>query len=172
MTETYSHVAMQQISATGNNSFSALKDISFSADNRSRLIINAPHLGIEGLLTNDVIRLISPTEFELLGRADNVINSGGVKIHPEQVEQKLEELLPDNRYFIHGFSDPILGEAVALFIESGDIDQNKTDKLFEQMRETLSPFELPKKIYPVAQFQLTTSGKIQRQETVSKILSC
>ena len=171
MTETYSHVAMQRISADQTNSFSALQDVSFATDSESRLIINAPHLGIERLLTNDVVRLISITEFELLGRADNVINSGGVKIHPEQVEQKLEELLPDNRYFIHGLSDPILGETVALFIESGDIDQNNMDKLSEQMREILSPFELPKKIYPVAQFQLTTSGKIQRQETVSKIIS-
>ncbi len=168
MTETYSHVAMQRISADQQNSFSALQDVSFTTDEHSQLIINAPRLGIENLLTNDVVKLISSTEFELLGRADNVINSGGVKVHPEQIEQKLEPLLTNNRYFIHGLSDPILGETVALFIESGDIDQSSMDKLLAQMREKLNPFEFPKKIYPVSQFQLTTSGKIQRQDTVAR----
>lgn len=67
------------------------------------------------------MKLISDTQFVWLGRYDNVINSGGIKIMPEQVESKLSTLIP-RRYFVNGEQDDNLGEKVVLYVEGEPMD--------------------------------------------------
>ena len=96
MTETVSHVAMRALNS--ENLFTALGDIHFTTDNRQCLEITAPHLSVGHLVTNDVVTLHSPTSFTWLGRADNVINSGGIKLFPEQLERTLAPLIAQRFY--------------------------------------------------------------------------
>ena len=118
MTETCSHIALRRFNGLEkSNFFTVLNGISIHKDERHCLIIEAPHLLDSEIITNDIVEIISPKSFKWLGRYDSVINSGGVKIHPEQVEKKLENVISVG-FFIGSIPDEQLGEKVVLFIES------------------------------------------------------
>lgn len=96
MTETCSHVALRRL---GSDNFSALPGFSFATDSRGCLVITTSTLSFGTLATNDIAELISPTTFRWIGRFDNVINSGGLKISPEEIEKKIAPLMPGGRTF-------------------------------------------------------------------------
>src|SRR5690606_31866025 len=104
------------------------------------LIIDAPKVASERLVTNDVVKLHSASEFELIGRIDNMINSGGVKLFPEQIERKLADQI-NERFFIASEPDSDLGEKLILILES---DSNTVNT---SVFETLDKLEIPKTIY-------------------------
>ncbi|MEM1001559.1 MAG: AMP-binding protein, partial [Bacteroidota bacterium] len=96
MTETITHVGVKRLKSldfTGQRYFHALPNVSFSQDERSCLVIHAPNLIDEDLVTNDIVELKSDQAFKWKGRFDNVINSAGVKLFPEQIEDKLQTYL-------------------------------------------------------------------------------
>ena len=157
MTETCSHIALKNIS-DGNDYFEVLDDISISKDDRSCLLIDSPELSSETIKTNDVIELITNSKFIWKGRFDNVINSGGVKLCPEEIETKLSGHISD-RFFITKETDNLLGEKLVLIVESEEeYDLNLPSDL-------LSKYEVPKHIYFIPKFVETESGKIQREKT-------
>lgn len=157
MTETVSHIAAKNLSE-GETVFRVLPNISIAQDNRGCLTVNAPHLNPKLLQTNDVVSLISNNTFKWLGRFDHVINSGGVKIHPEVLEQKLQNQIKAP-FFIAGISDKVLGQKVVLIIEGKakqlDLDLNEIEAI-----------KRPKVTYFLPKFHRTKSGKIQRQKTL------
>lgn len=160
MTETMSHVALRNLKTEDN--FHAIDNVHFSISENHQLIIDAPALGIEKLLTNDVVEWISPTEFKWKGRSDYTINSAGVKIHPEMVEQRLSSSI-QTRFFISGEADEHFGQRVVLIIEGVE---RKVSIPFDQL---LSKYEIPKRIYFVRHFAETQSGKIDRLTTQNQI---
>ena len=120
MTETVTHVAVRQLQSKagkGEQYFKALPNVKFNKDDRNCLIIHAPRLVKEALVTNDIVDLKSETSFKLLGRYDNVINSGGVKLFPEQIESKLQTIIKQ-RYIIACEDDTDLGQKLILVIEN------------------------------------------------------
>jgi O-succinylbenzoic acid--CoA ligase len=149
MTETASHVAMRKLGSAG---FRALPGVSFAVNSNECLVIQTPFLS-EPVVTNDLVHLLSDQAFEWKGRADNVINSGGIKIFPEELELKLSPLIRGN-YFISSSPDSVLGQAVVLVME---LDQQPDFS-------TIPPFERPKEIV-VRQFRYTPTGKIDRKAT-------
>lgn len=154
MTETVTHIALKQLNKS--DSFAAIGNVTFSTDSEGRLIINTPHLSTTIHQTNDVIKLIDATHFEYLGRIDHVINSGGVKIHPEIVEKKLETLI-HQRYFITKQPHETLGEQVVLVIEGSHSIS------IETLTPILEKFEVPKQIITINQFKETPTGKVIRK---------
>ena len=164
MTETITHVAIKTLNGEQkSNVYQALKNVQFSKDKRDCLIIDAPYLSENQNITNDIIKLYSKSSFEWLGRFDNVINTGGIKVNPEQIEQKIEAFIQDD-FFIASENDEKLGSKVILVIENeGKID---TDLLKQQFKTVLSKFEMPKEIYVLPQFKRTETGKIQRKQTL------
>ena len=163
MTETISHVAMRRVGIEEDECFSSLGEPLFSESN-GQLVIKTRLLEHESIVTNDCIELIDNKHFKLLGRSDFVINSGGVKIHPEEVESKISKLI-HAPFFITGLEDAYLGEKVILCIESSEVIKlNKSDFLL-----SLSKYECPKEIYFIPTFEVTESGKINRLKTVSKL---
>lgn len=97
MTETISHIAVRKLNNfTGDASekyFKTLTGVTVSKDERGCLVIEAPNITDEKLITNDIVEIYSDTSFDWLGRYDNVINSGGIKLYPEQIEEKLQGLI-------------------------------------------------------------------------------
>ena len=164
MTETITHIAVKTLNGKQkSNTYLALKNVSFSQDNRDCLVIDAPYLSENQIITNDIIKLYSKSSFEWLGRFDNVINTGGIKVNPEQIEQKIEPFI-DTDFFIASENDEKLGSKVILVIENeGKIN---TDLLKQQFQTILSKFEMPKKIYVLPQFERTETGKIQRKRNL------
>lgn len=163
MTETATHIALMPL----NNKFQepyyrVLPKVSISQDERGCLVIDAPKVSKEKVVTNDMVMLHSKTEFEWLGRVDNVINSGGVKLFPEQIEEKLKGKMA-HPFFIASEPDSLLGQCVIMVVENDS-------KVFDtSLFKGLEKFEIPKRIYNVPKFKMTTTGKIKRSETLKMI---
>ncbi|MBR9757210.1 MAG: AMP-binding protein [Algicola sp.] len=160
MTETVSHIALKPLNHTSHPSlYNVLPGITIDQDYRGCLIVEAPKLTPEKLVTNDLVTIYTPKTFEWLGRFDHVINSGGVKLLPEQIEHKLQKRIVQ-RFFIAGLPDAHLGEKVVLIIEG------PAQKISEHFFDGLDKFEVPKAVYFIETFLETASGKIQRQATL------
>ncbi len=166
MTETITHIAVKRINVIAGRvkqtQYKILPNIQISLDYRGCLVIDAPTISEEKVVTNDLVELISSTEFKWLGRIDNVINSGGIKLIPEQIEEKLAEII-ENRFFVAGKKDEILGEKLILIVEginNGDL-LNKIQQL-----KFLSTYEIPKEIYFLEKLTETQTNKIDRVKTL------
>jgi O-succinylbenzoic acid--CoA ligase len=162
MTETITHIAVKKLnhkSGVGKSHYKLLPNVTISTDQRNCLVIHAPKVSEYINITNDVVEIISDTEFNWLGRYDNVINSGGIKLHPEEIEKKLSQVI-SQRFFVTGIADEILGEKLVLVIEG------EPYHLFLDNTENLSKYETPKDICFVTQFVETETKKIQRNKTL------
>jgi len=160
MTETASHIAIRELSGTRKSEFyHCLSGISVSLNQNDCLQIHFPEL-TEPLQTNDLAKLQSNTTFQILGRADSVIISGGIKYSPEAIEKKLEGFI-GNRFIISSAPDEKLGEKLVLIIEG---KPSPTASIQERMKALLPAFEQPRMILFVNQFPVTNSGKIIRGE--------
>ena len=170
MTETCSHIALRQFNGENKSDvFSMLNGVTIRQDMRECLVISAPHLVSEEIITNDIVEIFNHNSFRWLGRFDSTINSGGVKIHPEQVEKKLEGIIPSS-YFIASQPDDVLGEKVILVIESADYAASQQAELNASIEKALTKFEIPKLIYFVPEFVYSSANKILRKETLQKAM--
>lgn len=160
MSETLSHIALKQITPNEEPYFKPLRNIFLTQDERGCLCIEAPLLTSEKLMTNDLVELKEGGFFSFLGRVDNVINSGGVKIIPEQLEDKLKKIIPNELVFT-SVSDAVLGEKLVLVIE-GEISQ-ETQKLLSEIAYD-KPYHAPKKVIFLDKIPRTPNGKVGRVE--------
>ena len=163
MTETVTHIAVKPLTKN-NNYYTLLPNISINQDNRNCLVIKAPLLNENDIVTNDIVKIHSITEFEWLGRYDSIINSGGIKILPEQVEAKLAAIIK-TRFFISSLPDDLLENKVILIVEG---KENSLD--LASLKPFLTKYELPKTIYYIPKFVVTDTKKIQRQKTLDLIV--
>lgn len=152
MTETASHVALSDLK-TGNGVFQALPGISFDVDDDYCLKINAEGFSFSGIQTNDVVKLLDDKHFVWVGRRDNVIITGGVKVHVEEIERKISHLIPGDFYVI-GVPDNFWGQKVVLY-STVSVD-------LASLRPYLTKFEMPKEIRIAENFAYTPTGKIKR----------
>lgn len=170
MTETITHIAVRKLnhfSQQNNNelqeenqsNYKVLPNVNIALDVRGCLIIDAPKVADELIITNDLVKLISDEEFHWLGRFDTVINSGGVKLIPEQIEEKLSQII-SKRFFVSSIKDAILGEKLILVIESEPYEFT-----MEKLQSVLNTYETPKKIYFLSQFMETDTKKVDRNRT-------
>lgn len=166
MTETVSHIAVKLISRhSKENYFSVLGNTHVSALPNKQLVLDVPNLNIFHLITNDLVEIKDSRHFKWLGRLDYVINSGGKKISPEIVENKIEPFITFP-FFIAASIDEKWGEKVVLWIESSD--KINEQEIMESIKSVLETHEIPKNIYVVKKFETTSSGKINRKETLNK----
>lgn len=161
MTETLSHIALRRIS--GENSslwYSPLEGVDVSLSSDSCLEIYAPQVNPEKLHTNDIAELRTlpdgSKEFRILGRKDNVIDSGGIKIQAEEVERLLRPHLSCG-FMITKVSDARLGEAVTLLVESDDVDN-----ILAVCKHVLPRHWVPRHIFPESHIPITETGKPAR----------
>ncbi len=165
MTETASHVAIRELSGTRKSDFyHCLPGISVSLSPKNCLQIHHPEFPAP-FQTNDFAELQSNTAFHVLGRADSVIISGGIKYSPETIEQKLGTLI-NRRFIISSVTDEKLGEQLVLVIEGKPFN---TNILEQKITDILTPYQCPKSIGFLDRFPETSSGKIIRKE-VKKML--
>ena len=167
MTETITHVAvkglnkkaLEQIRGLKEGIYTALPGIRFEKDKRNCLVIHTGYYP-EAVVTNDVVELIDDHHFEWKGRFDNIINSGGIKIQPEEIEKKLSPFISSD-FFIYALPDEKLGQRLVLVIEG----KKDLDIDFEKL---LPKYHIPKNILFVPHFTRSFSGKIKRKETLEK----
>ncbi len=162
MTETLSHVALRFIGNGVSAPFKAIEGVHFEQQ-QNCLTIHYPALLDAPLYTNDLVNLIDEQHFEWVGRADFAINSGGVKIIPEQLEKTLSSVL-SHPFFVTSVPDDKWGSVVGLVIEGEAVDLG-----LDWAALGLVAAAVPKKIAFIAQFQRTQTLKIKRQETLANL---
>ncbi|MEE9365017.1 MAG: AMP-binding protein [Cellulophaga sp.] len=179
MTETITHIAIKPINKTAiaasvirnglsenfSKTFKTLPNITITTDKRGCLVIHAEKLSEEVVVTNDLVKIISATEFQYLGRFDNIINSGGIKLIPEEIETKLISLLK-TPYFVVGIPDNKLGQKLVLILEGKEIPENLTSEI--AALKSLTKYQIPKEVFLVPKF-VEANGKVQRKETLKLI---
>ncbi|PWG05269.1 AMP-binding protein [Polaribacter aquimarinus] len=163
MTETITHIAVKKLNNLKQNPnfYEILPNINIYKDYRNCLVVQASKVSEDIIFTNDVIKLISDTEFEWLGRFDNVINSGGIKLYPEKIEEKLSKIIKQ-RFFVASIPDNVLGQKLVLILEGEFRNYNLNDI-------KLTKYEIPKQLFFIEKFVETKTKKIQRKQTLDLI---
>lgn len=175
MTETVSHIALKQI---GKDSyFKLLPGVEIRTDTRGCVAIKSDATNQEWIHTNDVVRIIDEHWIEILGRADDMINSGGIKVWPAKIEEAMMEAMMetgnDERNILVGWlPDEKLGQQVIAVIEGKELETNQENAVAGLLKQKLNKYELPKAYYYLPSFSTTDSGKINRAETLKMIGLC
>ncbi|UVQ24696.1 AMP-binding protein [Bacteroides thetaiotaomicron] len=160
MTETLSHIALRRLNgAVASDRYYPFSSVELSLSSEDTLMINAPLVCDETLQTNDIARIYPDGSFTILGRKDNVINSGGIKVQAEEIEKLLQSFIPVP-FVITSVPDQRLGQAVTLLIEG----QMEISALETKLESVLAPYYRPKYIYQVNHIPQTGNGKINRKE--------
>ncbi|MGN6645328.1 MAG: AMP-binding protein, partial [Cytophaga sp.] len=171
MTETVSHIAMKQVYPTEEQTYTAFDSVEIRVNEQRCLSIKGAVTNNSWLQTNDIVELINDRQFTFIGRTDFAINSGGIKIQVEPIENLIEKILQQTQlpapFFIAGIADESLGEKIVLFIESASLAETVKTQLLQTLKEQLPRYHAPKEIR-TAVFIYTASGKINRKETVKK----
>lgn len=158
MTETLSHIALRRLNGSdASDWYTPMDGVGVSLTDEGCLVIDAPHVCQQTLVTNDIAEL-TDGRFRIIGRKDNVICSGGIKIQIEEVEERLRPHL-HVPFIITKTPDEKFGEAVTLLCTDGDADTLRT--ICEQ---TLPRYWRPKHIAIVDHIPMTETGKPARKE--------
>lgn len=163
MTETLTHVAVRLIS--DEIFHSVYQDLVFSVTTEQCLVINLPFLSKEPIITHDIVELLDKHSFKLKGRLDNVINSGGVKLHPEVMEEKLislGELQPDT-FYISSQSNEQFGQSPVIVMLK-EVEPKNTAGFLDKINGLLNKHEAVKAVIIFDKFEYTNSGKLKREK--------
>ena len=163
MTETASHIALRKINKE-NIPFKTLPGISVGLDQDGCLIINLDEK--QRIFTNDYAELLSPHEFFIKGRRDCMIISGGRKINPVEIEEKISRFI-DVPFFVSSIPDEKWGQKLVIYIENKSEAEKcaelyKEENLKAAFKQVLENWQVPKEIIYLNHLPKTPNGKIKR----------
>jgi len=157
MTETLSHIALRRLNGPeASEWYTPFPSVSVSLTDEDCLVIDAPEVCAQQLVTNDIAELSADGRFRILGRKDNVICSGGIKIQAEEVERQLQPHLHEP-FLISKRRDAKFGEIVVLLTE-GSVDEAR--QICERI---LTQYHRPRAYVHIDHIPLTETGKPARQ---------
>jgi len=174
MTETVSHIALRKLSDGGNSRyFKCLEGIQITTNIDGCLIIKGSITNDEQVVTKDLVEIKNENQFIWQGRQDNLVNSGGVKIIPEQIESLLKTIFKEaeitNEFFISGIQDSKLGQKLILVLEGTPPQSDHENLIKTSIKKAFSKYHVPKQTIYLEQFKRTNSGKVKRGETLKYI---
>ena len=167
MTETLSHFAIKNLSR-GDLQFTCLEGVSIRTNNNSCLEVFMEGVTDGYIITKDIVSIVD-NRFEWKGRFDFLINSGGVKIIPEELEQSIRRYtnsIKDSNFFLAGISDTVLGQKMILVVEGQEQDLTN---VLSYLEKAFGAYKVPKSIHFINEFRWTKSGKIDRLNTLKFI---
>ncbi len=169
MTETVSHIALRRLNGAHKSGlYTAFENVNLSLDKRGCLKVKSEITNNLEVISNDLVEIVNPKQFRWIGRVDNVINSGGIKIQIEELEQQLGALLDKNlRFFVFGIPDKKLGEKVVLLIESEPLLLDSHEKILMSLNGVKSKYYRPREVLYLPRFIYSETGKIMRKESIS-----
>lgn len=168
MTETASHIALRKVTeaAAPFHTMPGIQ-VAFSPENTLQIIFDSG----EFIVTNDLAELISPDEFYITGRADQIINTGGKKVNPQDIEAAIKSLLP-LPFLIAGFPDDKWGERIVLVVEGSENALNiSSASLLSEIKKILPGWQVPKEVFFVSGLPATGNGKIKRPKNYEDLFS-
>ena len=156
MTETLSHIALRRISgADASDWYTPFSSVEITQNADGCLVINAPEVCADTLVTNDIVEIVN-NRFRILGRKDNVICSGGIKLQIEEIERELKPYVRVP-YIISKRKDEKFGEVVVLLTEGSTAEAKQI------CEKVLPKYHIPKAYIHVDQIPLTETGKPARK---------
>jgi len=175
MTETVSHIALRRINGPQRNQYyNVLPGIEIATDARGCLKIKGSITDDKWLITNDMVDILDGRQFAWKGRIDNVINTGGIKVFPEEIESRLEQIFHDwnilHRFFVTGMKDARLGQKIVLIMEAKPSDMNP-NALLAKLKPLLPQYLCPKALFLLDQFVYTSNQKLDRAKTKALIFN-
>jgi o-succinylbenzoate---CoA ligase len=167
MTETITHIATRLLNTSQKQPyFKAIEGVKIRLDERGCLCITSPTTNFEEIITNDIAEIIDNQYFKIIGRIDNIINSGGIKIQLENIENKLEKVWEKlrlrQRFFCMGIADDTFGQVLVLCIEGNTLNKDQESLIMKELSLLVDKYQLPKKIFYKEHFLETDTGKIKR----------
>ena len=177
MTETASHIALRRLNGPEpSESYEVLPTVEIGEDAKGCLTIMSPLTNNQLVVTNDLVEVKSEKSFIWLGRVDNVINTGGIKVRAEKVEKVIEEALyeidhgtyANREFFVGPLSDDKYGQVVTAVFEGPEFSTKTKNNLLKTLSDKLSKFEIPRHFCFVDPFirSPNTDGKIDRGENL------
>lgn len=172
MTETVSHFALKNIRESTN--YRVLPNIQIRTDERDCLVVKGAVTNNQWITTNDRVALIDNNHFQWMGRVDNTINTGGIKIQIEAVEEVIEKVLNDSlesipEFTVVGMPDDQLGERITLAIVGEPLDDRILGGLKEEIKASLGKYANPKEVVFVDKLPKTPTQKVDRKEVMNLI---
>lgn len=162
MTETLSHFAIKKIAPREEEWFKTIDGFKLDTNKKGELIIQENPISGDQLVTKELVKLKSDSEFKWLGRSDNIVNSGGIILIPEEIENKLSKLI-SKEFVVTGIPDDKFGEKIVLVL------QEPIQLELKVLNKRLSKFEKIKAKFILSSFPKTESGKIKRKEVIELI---
>lgn len=168
MTETVSHIGLRKINGEdATDYYIPLSGVKLKLSDNKTLVIDAPEIADDTLITNDIAEIRNDGSFRIIGRIDNIINTGGIKVQAEEVEDILKPFMKGS-YAISSIPHSKLGEAIVLLVDNIE-DQQQS----EEFIKTVPRYQQPMYIIKVKDIPLTRSGKIDRiaVKKIAKIMT-
>ncbi len=170
MTETCSHVALRKLDKKDDGFYLAMDGVHISLDSDGCAVIDDKSLSGSPIKTNDLVEINSQdkTRFRWLGRADLVINSGGIKFCPEELEKKVAHLF-EKPFIFSSVPDERLGQKIVLLIEAHvttpvRASSEQKTALLDIMRPFIPRYGLPREVILLPVLARTSNGKVNRAE--------
>lgn len=168
-TEMLTHVALRRLNGADRSDHStALGEVTFSSDARGCLTVRTPHLSVKEHATNDMAEVLDARQMKWMGRFDNVILTGGRKIHPERLEAMTAGIVPYPHFFA-ALPDERLGQSVVLVVETGDTSGKVPEEVMHSVNGVLYDHERPRRVVALREFTRTGSGKLERNRTLAQL---
>jgi len=168
MTETASHVALRNVHTMKPNTFRLLDGVKVKLSKSGCMRFD--FVEVDWVVKTKDVGRIDDRMIEFLSRKDEVVNSGGVKLHIHDIRLAIDKILEENglliRFFLWKQSDDALGEKLVLVGLSG----NQNSEAEEVVRQSLPKYDVPKKFYWTDYFDRKESGKIDRQKTLDQLI--
>lgn len=179
MTETLSHIALRRINgAEASEWYQPFDSVKISQTEEGCLVIDAPLVCAETLVTNDIVEIesyiynkVEKLRFRIKGRKDNVICSGGIKIQIEEVEEFLKPHL-EKPFMLAKKKDEKFGEIAVLLTEDEDLKKveatirrllsGKSDDSNKSSESKSHKYWIPREYLHVDHLPLTETGKPKR----------
>ena len=172
-TETITHLALKKLNHNPDSNYHVLDGFHIEKNSDDCLVVYADHLPGK-IITTDIIDMISFTEFSWKGRADGIINSGGLKINPAELENAIDKHI-DLPFFISSVRHEKLGETVVFFVETNNLISiaerlDFAKKIIAVFKKEKLGNRRPRLLYIVGKFIMTGSGKIDRMGVKNSVV--
>lgn len=161
MTETLTHFALRPLDGK-TDFYTCLPGVEISVNEEGCVCIHPNEIVHKKIITHDVVELAGKNSFRWLGRSDNLINSGGIKIQPELIEQKLSHLIGD-AFYVTSRKDERLGEKVVLVLEVNQVREHEME-FIQLLNGELPAYHAVSEIIYQNKFERTDNGKIIRKK--------
>lgn len=163
MTETSSHIALRRVNGKEKEQyFTVIGNTHIEIDHRGCLVLEDRELFEGKLITNDLVAIRGEKSFEWKGRFDNIINTGSIKVIPEEIEQKIREFV-EGDFVITSVDNQQLGQEIVLLCEAGQQDLRELEAFRASLASSLPAYQNPRRVFEVSEIPLTTNGKIDRK---------